>query len=116
MRLVSQKQAAEDKAEDAKAKRKEIREEGNKIQERIEEARRLFKEMYAAEILAWEEIDAALVAQGVARSKRPPKPRCWKVRMKPWQRLYDELKALKVRSLEELESAEIVEVRVCIYV
>jgi len=45
MRLVSQKQAAEDnyKAEDEKAKRKEIREERNKIQERIEEAKKLSK-------------------------------------------------------------------------
>jgi len=30
-----------------------------KIEERIEEAKKLFKEMCAAEILAWEEIDAA---------------------------------------------------------
>jgi len=65
--------------------------------------------MSAAEILAWEKIDAALVAQGVARSKRPPKPHCWKVRTKPWQRLDDELKALKVRSPKELDSVEIVE-------
>jgi len=65
MQLVSQKQAADDE----KIKQKEIREERNKIQERIEEARKLFKEMCAAEILAWEEIDAALEAQGVPKSK-----------------------------------------------
>jgi len=109
MQLISQKQATEDKAEDEKAKWKEVREERNKLQERIEEAKRLFKEMCAAEILAWEEIDATLVAQGVPKSKRPPKPRCWKVRTKPWQRLDDELKALKLRSPKELESVEIVE-------
>jgi len=64
MQLVSQKQAAEDatyKAQDVK-KRKEIGEERNKIQEIIEEAKKLFKEMWAAEILAWEGIDATLVA------------------------------------------------------
>ena len=65
MQLVSQKQAADDE----KIKQKEIREERNKIQERIEEARKLFKEMCAAEILVWEEIDATLEAQGVPKSK-----------------------------------------------
>ena len=57
--------------------------------------------MCAAEILAWEEIDTTLVAQGVPKSKRPSKPRCWKVRTKPRQRLEDELKALKVLSPKE---------------
>jgi len=98
---------------DEKAKRKEVREERNKIQERIEEAKKLFKEMCAAEILAWEESDTTLVAQGVPKSKRLSKPRCWEVCMKPWQHLDDELKALKVRSPKELESVEIVEEQDC---
>jgi len=109
MQLVSQKQAAEDKAEDEKEKRKEIREERNKIQERIEEAKKLFKEMCAAEILAWEEIESTVVAQGVPKSKQPSEPRYCRVRMKPWRRPGDGLKALKVRSPKELENVEIVE-------
>jgi len=52
-RLVSQKQAAEDKVEAEKAKWKEIREERSTIQERIEEATKLFKEMCAAELRFW---------------------------------------------------------------
>jgi len=59
-----------------KTKGKEIREERKKIQERIEEAKKLFKEMCAAEIPAWEEIDATLEAQGVPKSKQPSKPHC----------------------------------------
>jgi len=55
------KQDAKDKAEDEKAKRKEIREERNNIQERVKEAKTIFKEMCAAEILAWEEIDATCI-------------------------------------------------------
>jgi len=97
---ISQKQATEDNAED---KQKQIRGKRNNIEERIEEANELFKEMCAAEILAWEEINATLVAQGVPKSKRPPKPHCWKLHKKPWQCLDDELKALKVRSPKELE-------------
>ena len=65
--------------------------------------------MCAAEILAWEEIDATLVAQGVPKSKPPSKPRCWKVRTKSWQRPDDGIKALKVRSPKEFESFEIAE-------
>ena len=53
--------------------RKQAEEERNKIQERIKEAKKRFKKMCAAEILAWEEIDATLVAQGVPKSKRPSK-------------------------------------------
>jgi len=52
--------AKEPNLSDEKAKRKEVREEGNILQERIEEAKKLFNEMCAAEILAWEEIDATL--------------------------------------------------------
>jgi len=88
--------AKEPNLSDEKAKRKEVRDERNKIQERIEEVKKLFKEMCAAEILASEEINTTLVAQGVPKSKRPSKPRCWKVCTKPWQRLDDELKALKI--------------------
>jgi len=102
MRLVSQRQAAEDKAEDEKAKRKEIREERNRLQETKEETKKLFIEMCAAEILSWEEMNATLVAQGVPKSKRPSKPRCWKGRTKPWQRLDGGPKSLKVRSPKEL--------------
>jgi len=51
---------------------------------------------------------AEIKARG-AKIKATPKPRCWKVRTKPWQRLDDELKALKVLSPKELESVEIVE-------
>jgi len=87
---------------DEKAKQKEVREERNKVQERIEAAQKPFKEICAAETLAWEEIDMTLVAQGVPKSKRPSNPRCWKVRTKSWQRLDDELKALKVLSPKEL--------------
>ena len=76
--------ANEPNLSDKRAKWKEVREERNKLQERIEEAKKLFNEMCAAEILAWEEIDATLVAQGVPKSKRSSKPHCWKVRTKPW--------------------------------
>jgi len=61
--------AKEPNLSDEKAKRKEVREERNKIQERIEEAKKLLKGMCAAEILAWEEIDATMAAQGVPKSK-----------------------------------------------
>jgi len=108
--IESAKRAAkEPNLSNEKAKRKEVREERNKIQERMEEAKKLLREMCAAEILAWEEIDAPMAAQGVPKSKRPSNPHCWKVYTKLWQRLYDELKALKVRSPKELESVEIVE-------
>jgi len=50
--------AKEPNLSDKKAKRKEVREERNKIQE----VKKLLKEMCAAEILAWEEIDATSVA------------------------------------------------------
>ena len=68
--------AKEPNLSDNKAKRKEVREERNKIQERIEEAKKVLKEMCAAEILAWEEIDATSVTQQVPKSKRPYKSRC----------------------------------------
>jgi len=110
MQLVSQKQAAEDKAKDEKEKRKEIREERDKIQERIEEAKKLSKRCAPRKF--WhgrEEIESTVVAQGVPKSKQPSEPRCWRVRTKPWRRPGDGLKALKVRSPKELENVEIVE-------
>jgi len=106
---VRSSKRSEPNLSDEKAKWKEVREERNKIQERIEETKRLFKEMCAAEILTWEEIDATMVAQGMPKSKRPSRSRCCRVRTRPWRCLDDELKALKVWSPKELESVEIVE-------